>query len=344
MPIKGLSETRRLPRMGKIKLGIMKTSKQSGNKYPEEVDYFVCPEIVQRTYGPKPKELLIIFPVEREDIFFQQWYKRYGNGVLLCKGDGEDARYWDFEAGKYASRKCPCHYLEEKKCTAVGTLQFILPEVEEAAGVWQIDTGSKNSIIDINSGIDYIRSICKRISWIPIKLVRAPMETQRIEGKEVKKGKHWTLKFSLEGMTLPQLQAAAQVEPHTYFLPEPDEEQPEDLFPKNGFKPEEEKTEEEKEKSEPFKDEDIDSGEPQEEGQQELKTVLIVTADGARRKVSRAQALEYFNNIKKGMPKEHFFQVLGNEGYEKPEQIPDDTMGKVFKSLLQKYRELEERK
>jgi hypothetical protein len=339
MPIKGLSEIRRLPRIGKIKLGIMVAKAETGARYPEETDYFVCPEIIQRIYGKEPKELVILFPVEDDTVFFQQWLMRYANEVVLCKGDGEDARYWDFDTGKYADKKClftDCEYFEQKKCKPVGRLQFILPEVEDAAGVWQIDTSSKNSIKDINSGIDYIRRICGRISWIPIKLIRAPMTTQRIEGKKVKTGKHFTLKFSLEGMTIGQLQKAAQVDPHTYFLPEPDESQPEDIFPPNGHQPEAEKPTELQEKSEDIKPEDQDGK------KEESRKVWITTADGQRRKVTRLQALQYFEGIKEEMPDEHFYAVLGNEGYEKPEQIPDDTLGKVFKALLLKLNDLTE--
>ena len=39
-PIKGLTEKRRLPRIGKIHLGIMAETKK-GVPYPKAVDYFV---------------------------------------------------------------------------------------------------------------------------------------------------------------------------------------------------------------------------------------------------------------------------------------------------------------
>ena len=42
MPIKGLSEQRRLPRLGKIRLGVKKKN-QKGIEYPASTDYFVCP-------------------------------------------------------------------------------------------------------------------------------------------------------------------------------------------------------------------------------------------------------------------------------------------------------------
>ena len=40
MAIKGVSEVRRLPRCGKIRLGIKKKTKE-GVEYPAEVDYFI---------------------------------------------------------------------------------------------------------------------------------------------------------------------------------------------------------------------------------------------------------------------------------------------------------------
>lgn len=240
--IKGLSDRRRLPRAGVIKLGIKKKHGQSGNEYPVEVDYFVCPELIQEVYGPQPKELIIMFPVESEQVFFQQFYKCYGKGILLCRGDGESGTYWDFDKGDFATKKCPCEKLEAGKCKPVGILQFLLPEVKESVGVWQISTSSKNSIIDINSGIDLVREVAGRAAMIPLMLKREPMKTHRIEGKDIKTGTHYTMKLSL-GMSLVEIQKLGQIPPARALLPIPDESQKvvNDLFPANGFKPEEEK-------------------------------------------------------------------------------------------------------
>lgn len=239
--IKGLSDRRRLPRAGVIKLGIKKKSTKSGNEYPVEVDYFVCPQLIQEIYGPQPKELIIMFPVESEQVFFQQFYKCYGNGILLCRGDGENGTYWDFEKGDFAIKKCPCEKLEGGKCKPIGMLQFLLPEVKESVGVWQISTSSKNSIIDINSGIDFVREVAGRAAMIPLLLKREPLETHRIEGKDIKRGTHFTMKLSL-GMSLVEIQKLGEIPPAKALLPMPDESQQavNDLFPPNGFKPEEE--------------------------------------------------------------------------------------------------------
>jgi hypothetical protein len=245
MPIQGLSDKVRLPRAGTIRLGIKKTKiiKRDGKdvevEYPAEVEHFVCPKLVQKVYGSEPKALVVMFPVENEEVFFQQWYRRYGNGILLCKGDGVEAHAWDFDKGQLQKIKCPCELLEKGDCRAIGNLQFLLPEVEEAAAVWQINTGSKNSIIDLNSGIKFIRAVAGRIAMIPLLLKREEIATTRVEDKELKRGRHWTMKLSLEGTSLEKLQLMGKIKPTEIMLPAADESQPEDLFPANGFSPEE---------------------------------------------------------------------------------------------------------
>jgi len=245
MPIKNLSNIRRLPRLGKIALGIKKVSDKSGKEYPSEVDYFVCPPKVQRVFGEKPKELRIMFPVEDADIFFQQWYKSYGFNLLKCKGDGDKAFTWDEEHGGLKEVVCPCEKLEAGECKKIGILQFLLPDVP-GAGVWQVTTSSRNSIIDINSAIDAIRAMCGRIRMIPLVLRRVETAKQRIgdDGKP-KKSTHYTLQIDVENITIRQLQEAAQIAPERILLPPPDEVKDELLYPANGFEPKEEESESE---------------------------------------------------------------------------------------------------
>ena len=89
--IKGLSDVRRLPRLGKIRLGIKVKHAKTGNEYPKEVGYFVCPPEIQKVYGEKPTALDIMFPIEDETKVFAQNYKAYVFQGLRCKGDGEIA-------------------------------------------------------------------------------------------------------------------------------------------------------------------------------------------------------------------------------------------------------------
>ena len=240
MPIKGLSDTFRLPRAGIIRLGTReKTSKPCparckndkkcrmclGTGFfqrPKEEEFFVCPDIIKKKYGPEPKEMIIMFPVENELIFFPQWYKMYGNDVLLCRGDGIVGKYWDFDKGDFMERTCPCDFREKKKCKGIGILQFLLPEIKEAVGVWQITTGSTNSIKDINGGIKMVKGIADRIAMIPLTLKRVPTKTSKLEKGTVIKGLHWTMQLSL-GMSLLELQKMALLPPSRALLPQANE-------------------------------------------------------------------------------------------------------------------------
>ena len=119
MAIKGISDVKILPRLGKIRTGIKKLS-QKGSEYPEEVPYFVLnstEEIRDKAgnvvgtrenehiqalielYGEKPNELPIMFPVDDMGLVADPWMKWWAGDVkkrkatLQCKGDGEYAFY-----------------------------------------------------------------------------------------------------------------------------------------------------------------------------------------------------------------------------------------------------------
>jgi len=238
MPIKGVSDIRRLPRLGKVRLGIKETSTKTGNPYPKAVDYFVCDDRVKAIYGEKPKELKILFPIDEEP---QQWLRCYSfTRGLICKGDGETAMMLvDKETGALANRDsketelkevscdpndCPSY--RDKQCRRVMNLQFLLPEVE-GFGVWQLDTSSFYSIVNINSALSLLKNIIGKISMIPLKLKLIEQDVQP-EGK--KKKVHV---LSLETpYSFAEIAQYAQMSPMQVFLPPPEvEEAPEDLFP-----------------------------------------------------------------------------------------------------------------
>ena len=190
--IKGLSEQRRLPRLGKIRLGIKKVSPK-GVEYPSETDYFVVPPEVVKVYGEKPKELDIMIPVEDSNISIPQAYEMYGSGKgLKCVGDGEIAFRLDDKSHEMNEIDCPCEHFGHA-CKQRAHLRFILPKVN-VGGVYQIDTSSYNSIIDLNSSMDYIRALIGRVALVPLKLKRTPTETHH----DGKKQTHYTLKLELE--------------------------------------------------------------------------------------------------------------------------------------------------
>lgn len=204
--IKNLSDIRRLSRVGKIHLGVKATAR-SGSEYPKAVDYFVvkadestpesAAEAFKKVYGETPKELEVLFPVNSVNTFWDCFYKSYvrtatTGGKLICKGDGVSANRLNIETGEFMEIPCPgpedCEHAIDKHgnptgCRRVGTLQFLIPSVG-ILGVWQIDTGSFNGIVGINSDIDMIRSVTGgRIAMIPLILKVIPKKCN-VEGKQ----------------------------------------------------------------------------------------------------------------------------------------------------------------
>ncbi len=76
MPIKGTSELVRMPRLGKIHLGI-KVEREGKSSYPKPTDYFVCPPEVQAIFGKEPKSLEIMFPCDDPELFASQYLRCY---------------------------------------------------------------------------------------------------------------------------------------------------------------------------------------------------------------------------------------------------------------------------
>ena len=255
MPIKGLSENRRLPRLGKIHLGIK--VQKGGKEYPRAVDYFVCPPEVQAVFGEQPRELRVLIPVEDEEKWCSQYYRLYSNSRgLVCKGDGERCmRLVDIETGDLAwksdakqvemremtcpGRDCPDY---GAKCKEVMNLQFLLPEVP-GLGIWQIDTGSVNSIRNINSAADLIKRLYGRISMIPLLLTVEPMEVKTPDAGKTKNVYVLNLRTRDTLVDMMQRASISTVEmlalpagegyPEDIETPCPDDENPELIIPQN---------------------------------------------------------------------------------------------------------------
>ncbi|MGE5473156.1 MAG: hypothetical protein ACM3UU_02925 [Ignavibacteriales bacterium] len=164
--IKGLSDFKRLPRLGKIKLGKKDESK---NGAPVQTKYFVVPEEVKAIYGEEPTELDIMFPINDLEAVFPQYRKKYGQTGLLCKGDGNCASC--MENGQMIEKECTPDAPECKGCKPIGILNVLLPKVS-GFGVYQIWTSSWNSIVNLNNAIGMILAMTgRKISFIPLKLV-----------------------------------------------------------------------------------------------------------------------------------------------------------------------------
>ena len=232
----GISDRRRLPRLGKIRLGVKIISKKTGNEYPKEVDYFVCPPEVIKAYKEEfpdgeIKILDIMFPVNNIEVIFPQAYKFYGKTKgLKCAGNGEIA-YRAGENGSFKEISCPCEKLEAGQCSQRGNLMVLLPKVN-LGGIYQIDIGSYHSIVDVNSGIDYVRAVMTqtlglpRFAMIPLILKREPRETHYEGGKQI----HYTLRLFLN-VTIEQLNEMKQdnriLQPPQFALPPVEEINPE---------------------------------------------------------------------------------------------------------------------
>lgn len=268
--IKGLSDSRRMPRLEKIRLGA-KVKNSNDTEYPIELPFFLLPEgDVSKIHGGKipdinsraealgvknkaalqfisenghrlAEELPIFLPMDDTSHTFPQSYKMYGAGIgLKCKGNGEKAEQRIGNTPQFKQVQCPCKNLKtddnpKGACTIVANLQVILPDVS-MGGVYQIDIGSINSIIDINSGIEFTKSLYQkatgepRAAMVPLKLFRAPTETHHGGQKQT----HWTCRLIPVGTidTFAQLaESSKMMITHAdatggLMLPEPDESNP----------------------------------------------------------------------------------------------------------------------
>jgi len=240
MPIKGVTGVIRLYRLGKIKLGIKKEN-ESGAIYPCQTDHFVCPEEVRKVFGEKPKELRIMFPTEDSSQWASQYLRYYSaSRGLICRGDSETAvAKIDTHTGEIAVKESTetemreitcspgkCGYYQLGRCRRVMNLQFLLPDCP-GFGVYQLDTSSFYSIVNVNSGLELVQGSCGRVSMIPLSLKLVEQEVQPEGKKKTVRVLSLTAPYSIV-----EIQRYAQVPPgQVLLLPPPDNEAPDDLFP-----------------------------------------------------------------------------------------------------------------
>jgi hypothetical protein len=246
-PIKDISDIRRIPRLGKIHLGV-KIGEGRGS-YPQATDYFVVPATIMQYVGDKPKSLKIMFPSDNPDDFAPQWLKCYSfSQKLVCKGDGflcrrkvdtltgdfasHTTEEWIFQEGLLCEPD-DCPKYQEKQCRRVMNLQFFMHEVP-GLGLWQLDTTSIYSIININSSLDLIKKLCGRLRMIPLVLSLEPQEVEPLGQK--KKLVH--ILHLRSDIKLVDIQRLLRKKPEEVLLPELDEEEiPSDLYLTEGATP-----------------------------------------------------------------------------------------------------------
>ena len=277
--IKGLSDRRRLPKLGKIRLGFK--LKKGTTEYPAELPFFLLPPEVARVFGKQvsvdrakelgvtrqdvlkfieentwrlAEELEIMFPMNEIEAVFPQAYIWYGSSQgAKCKGDGETA-YRDMDSLTDGNAKivepysgqpemlrqkevlCPCDLLKSEanpkgECTQRGHLMVMVPKVN-VGGIYQIDIGSYNSIVDVNSGIDYTSALLGRFALVPLILRRIPTITHHDKKRQI----HFTCQviMNVPIQELEQLRRdTSRILQHSkYALPVPEEINPD--FDKEG--------------------------------------------------------------------------------------------------------------
>jgi hypothetical protein len=95
-------------------------------------------------------------------------------------------------------------------------------------GVWQLDTSSFYSIVNINSCLDLIKRLCGRISFIPLTL---SLEPQLVEPPGIKRKTVHILQIR-SNVKLAEIQRLGRRRPEQVLLPPLEEEEiPSDLFP-----------------------------------------------------------------------------------------------------------------
>ncbi|MDQ5987082.1 MAG: hypothetical protein CSYNP_02819 [Syntrophus sp. SKADARSKE-3] len=185
--VKGVSDFKKPRVLGQIKLGYRDNQR---NGAIVETDCFICPPEVQAVYGERTKELRIRFPFHTIEENFSQSLRLYNKShVLLCIGNGEEAGELQTDKSR-KTRPCPCEKKDEKKCSLVGDLSFILPDVSED-GIYKIYTKSFNSVISLNEALEKLKKLedeeqlgpGKKIRDIDLKLVRVGMSLPFKGGK-----------------------------------------------------------------------------------------------------------------------------------------------------------------
>jgi hypothetical protein len=229
--IKGdYSQVRRLPRLGKIRLGL-KVRNQAGKEYPTETEHFVCPPEVTAVYGEEPTELEVMLPSDNPEEVFVQKYAMYGAGAgLKCHGNGEQAERYNEQTKSWGIIQCPCSNLKSDEnpkgaCTPQSHLMVMLPKVS-MGGCYQITTRSFHATVGINSSLDLIRALAGRIALVPLKLRRVPTVTQYNGSKKT----HYILNLILDA-SLPQIAELRQNPEHLLIPARYQIEGPVDLNP-----------------------------------------------------------------------------------------------------------------
>lgn len=226
-------------RIGKIKIGETKET-QDGKLYPSKLDYMLAKdgngnriESFHAVFGEKPREFRAVFPSNEPDDFYWEAYRRYGSGTgLVCHGDGRQA----IVEATGETIDCPCRYADgdRPQCKPTASLSLFVYDVPDL-GVFQIDTGSLNSIKNIRWFLHALPGLTGgQYAGIPFRVYIEAFQAMH-DGK-ASTAYAWKLGL-LPGYTPANLRVAAQqavdsflVPPDVAARPMLDEAKPEDLY------------------------------------------------------------------------------------------------------------------
>jgi len=182
-----------------------------------------------------------MFPTNDQTQWASQYLRCYSaTRGLVCRGDGETAvAKTDARTGEIAGKEsietemkeitcnaAKCNFYQNAQCRRVMNLQFLLPDCP-SFGVYQLDTSSFYSIVNVNSSLELIRGTCGRLSMLPLSLRLIEQEVQPEGKKKTVRILSLTAPYSLA-----EIQRYAQIPPgQALLLPPPDSEAPDDLFP-----------------------------------------------------------------------------------------------------------------
>lgn len=170
--------------IGKVHLGKKETS-QKGNEYPTATPYFwisatdgITSERMERAvkerFGEEPTELPITFPADQEEVIWDCFMRAYNQSGLARKCTGEHAIVSD----EGSLKEVPCLCRQEKRfmCKPVGTLQFLIRDLDLEPGAWSCTSSSKISISRITTTLRIVRGITGgRLRGVPFDLRLRPV-------------------------------------------------------------------------------------------------------------------------------------------------------------------------
>lgn len=154
-----LAKDRNFAVIGKIKIG----DRGGNNNAPQSLDYFratgTYADLFDKAIG-KTNKLQIVFPSNNaSEVCKETLQFRDKSGNLVCEGDGENWKIWDYNKEKYVNTKDSLENIMKDfgTPTYVLKLTFIILQLKTIFGVWELETkGRESSIPNILNVFDVV--------------------------------------------------------------------------------------------------------------------------------------------------------------------------------------------